>query len=478
MPAYSQEAPRPVLAGADSPLRLAELQAAYASRTLSVVEVVGSVYRALERLPKEAALFISLRPEAEALAEAHRLDRSGADGLPLFGAPFAVKDNIDVAGVETTAACPAFAYRSERSARVVERLLAAGGLYIGKTNLDQFATGLSGVRSPYGAVASAYQREHIAGGSSSGSAVAVAAGLVSFALGTDTGGSGRIPAGFNHVVGLKPSLGRVSGRGVLPNCRSLDCVSVFTSSVADAESVLRVIEGYDPLDPFSRPPTAAARRSVAPRTPPTLGVPRELSFFGDDASSALFAAALRRLERLGVRLREIDFAPYQEAGELLFGGPHVAERLTAIDGFVKGQPEALHPVTRRVLASARQYSATELFAAQHRQRALQRRVYADFHSDEGIDALLVPTAPRPYTLAELEADPITLNHRLGHYSYFANLLDLCAVAVPNGFLPSGVPMGVTLLAPRDEEAQLLALATRIDGRGGEAPPAARPARAS
>ena len=345
----------------------------------------------------------------------------------------------------TTAACPAFSYVPQQSAHSVALLERAGAICFGKTNLDQFATGLSGTRSPYGVCGSVGNSLYISGGSSSGSAVAVAAGHVSFALGTDTGGSGRIPAGFNGIVGVKPTVGRVSTRGLVPNCRTLDCVSIFASSVDDGMRVLDVIQGYDAQDPFSRlwqTPPGTDWDATSFR----FGLLRrgEREWYGMPDCAPLYDAACARMVALGGTPVEIDFEPYLEAGRLLFDGPWIAERNAALAALLQGDYRSLLDVTRTVVSVAENYTGKAVFDGLHRLAVLRRAVSRQFSS---MDFLMVPTAPRPFTIADMTADPIRLNSQLGHYSYFANLLDLCGIAVPNGMLPNGVPMGVTLLAP-------------------------------
>ncbi len=375
--------------------------------------------------------------------------------LPLFGVPFAVKDNIDVAGWPTTAACPEFAYTAERDAAVIARLRAAGAIPIGKTNMDQFATGLVGTRSPFGIPRSVFDERYISGGSSSGSAVAVAAGLVAFSLGTDTAGSGRVPAVFNGIVGLKPTRGLVSMRGVVPACRSLDCVSIFAGTAADAQAVLAVAEGEDADDAFSRArPTAGAGWGKAMR----IGVPRgdQLPFFGDAEARELFAEAVKRVEQLGHERVEIDFAPFREAASLLYAGPWVVERLAAIEDFFARSPEALHPVVRQIIGGAASYRAVDAFRGGYeleRLRRLAAREWAD------MDVLLLPTTGTTYTVEAVLADPVRLNSNLGTYTNFTNLLDLCGIAIPARIRPaSGLPFGVTLMASAWNEASLCALA--------------------
>ena len=391
----------------------------------------------------DPAVFITLRAEAEAIAEARAL----ADpSLPLYGVPVAIKDNIDVAGLPTTAACPAFGYQPDRDATAVERLKRAGAIVIGKTNLDQFATGLVGVRSPYGVPRNPFDPHLSPGGSSSGSAVAVAAGLVPLALGTDTAGSGRVPAGLNNIVGLKPSLGLVSNVGVVPACRSLDCVSLFALTTDDAFSALAAIAG----------PVGALGG-----LPPVLriGVPNPASrlFFGDTRAEAAFATAMKLVATMGLSMVEIDFTPFLETAQLLYEGPWVAERWAAVGDFIASHPDEVHPVTRAIIEGGAKPSAADAFRAFYRLDELRARAFAHFaHAD----VLMVPTAPAAYTVSEIEADPVRLNSNLGTYTNFVNLLDLAGIAVPAVLADDGTPFGVTFLAPSRQDA-LLASVGRV-----------------
>jgi allophanate hydrolase len=387
-------------------------------------------------------------------AELEGLDPEARSRLPLYGVPYAVKDNIDVAGMPTTAACPAFAYVPAETATVVKHLDRAGALLIGKTNLDQFATGLVGTRSPYGICTNPFDSRYIAGGSSVGSAVAVSSGLVSFALGTDTAGSGRVPAGFTNTVGLKPSRGLLSTSGVFPACRSLDCVSIFALTCVDAMAIFEVGRGIDATDPFSR--EQPAQQPVAAERPFRFGVPAhsQLTFFGNRAYEQLFDEATVQMSELGGEQIEIDFAPFIETANLLYDGPWVAERLAALRGFMAGQADELLPVTRQIIASGANYSAVDVYESYYRLRHLKKQIAPVWQS---IDMLLVPTVGTIYTVAEVEMEPIRLNTNLGYYTNFANLLDLCGLAVPNGFQQNGLPMGITLLAPAFQEARLAAV---------------------
>jgi allophanate hydrolase len=441
-------------------LDLASLAREYSNGALAPGTVVRDVFGAIASLQADGnPIWISLQDEAAVAAQARSVEarRGAGETLPLYGIPFAIKDNIDVAGMPTTAGCPAFAYIPQSTAHAVQRLQAAGALFIGKTNLDQFATGLVGTRSPYGACFNPFDRRYIAGGSSSGSALAVALGIVSFALGTDTAGSGRIPAAFTNIVGLKPTRGLISTRGTVPACRSLDCVSVFALSCADAFEVLASMEGYDPNDPYSRrleEPVAfpAGRfRFALPRSD-------QLEFFGDRASAALFEAAVTRLQSLGGTATEVDFTPFLASQELLYGGPWIAERTAEHGEFIASHPEAVHPVTRAVIESGATYTAIDAFRAQHRLAELKHEADAVW---QAADVLVVPSAPTIYSIAQVEADPIALNSRLGLYTNFVNLLDLAAIAVPAGFRADELPFGVTLIGPAFSDRSLAALGARL-----------------
>lgn len=440
-------------------LDIAELTTRYRTGTLTPSELVD---RVLARIAARGDdhVWINLVGRNELLALARRLEADGPAGKPLYGIPFAIKDNIDLAGHTTTAACPAFGYQAAQSAEAVRRLIDAGALPIGKTNLDQFATGLSGTRSPYGAPSCVFRPEYISGGSSSGSAVAVAAGLVSFSLGTDTAGSGRVPAAFNNVIGLKPTRGLISTRGSLPACRSLDCLSIFSLTMSDAAMVLDAIKGFDAADPFSRHPDPAG--AAAPRDIKgcRFGVPRagQLEFFGNDDGKRLFDAMLRNIERLGGTLVEIDFAPFLETAKLLYHGPWLAERYLAIREFFDREPDKVFPVTRQIIEAGRQPSAVDAFIGYHRLHELRRASEAIWQS---MDALIIPTAGRQYAIGEMLSDPIALNTKLGYYTNYVNLLDLCAMAVPAGFQPDGLAFGVTLIAPAWRDDSLCSLADAL-----------------
>jgi allophanate hydrolase len=397
-------------------------------------------------------VWISRASPESLLAQARAIDARVAAGerLPLAGVPYAAKDNIDVAGMETTAACPAFAYRPDQSATVIAKLEAAGAICVGKSNLDQFATGLVGTRSPYGAPRNASNLAYVSGGSSSGSAVAVAAGLVAFALGTDTAGSGRVPAAFNHLVGLKPTKGRWSTRGLVPACRSIDCITVFTDALADARLIDSVVAGFDGADPFSRP------LADTPVTGHRIGVPRpdQRVFFGDVQSEELYARALGVLGDQA-ELVEVDITPLLDAAQLLYGGPWVAERTAAIEALLRTNPEAIDPVVRGIVEPGLAMSATEVWNGIYRLAELARHAEALW---QDVDALAFPTTGTTYRVAELAAAPIALNSNLGRYTNFVNLLDMAAVAVPAGARANATGFGITLIGPAHSDLALIDLA--------------------
>ncbi len=434
-------------------LEISSLLTAYRHAQLQPTEVITEIYRRIAARGKDA-VWIHLIPEEEAILQAKTLESQTPEDLPLYGIPFAIKDNMDVAGLPTTAACPAYSYIAEKTATVVEQLLKAGAILIGKTNLDQFATGLVGMRSPYGSCSSVFNDDYISGGSSSGSAVAVAAGLVSFSLGTDTAGSGRVPAAFNHIVGLKPTRGVLSTSGVVPACRSLDCVSIFTLNCQDAETVWQVASGFDATDIYSREiPTTSTIPTMF-----TFGVPaaEHLEFFGDRAAAQLYQQALQRLEAIGGQKVEIDFQPFRQAADLLYSGPWVAERLVAIKSFFQTQADAIHPVVRQIISNGSRYTAVDTFESFYALAALQRQAAQQWQK---VNILALPTTGTIYTKAEVAADPIALNSNLGYYTNFVNLLDLSAIAIPAGFRPNGLPFGITLMAPAFYDQALCQLGT-------------------
>jgi allophanate hydrolase len=505
-------------------LLISSLLDGYRARRFSPVDVVEHVLNNIARAPDRRA-WITLLQRERIMEYAVALAARDPQSAPLYGVPFAIKDNIDLEGVPTTAGCPDYAYTPSKSAFVVARLIEAGAIPVGKTNLDQFATGLVGTRSPYGAVQNSFDPAYISGGSSSGSAVAVAMGLVSFSLGTDTAGSGRVPAAFNNIVGLKATCGALSTSGVVPACRSLDCVSIFALTADDAARVYDVAAVFDPEDSYARVMSAqgAVACSAGPAVSDVLGavpangrlagtvgpagvlagsvpvgerltgivkpagqlagagvpgpwptgaafrfgIPRraQLEFFGDAEYARLFAAAVDRLESLGGRRVEIDFEPFMATARLLYEGPWVAERYCAVGDFLDRQPNSVYPVTRQIISGGRNPTAADAFRAQYRLMELRRvaeRAWTE------MDVLVTPTAGTIYRIDAVEADPIRLNSNLGYYTNFVNLLDLAAVAVPAGFRADGLPFGVTLVGRAGADAQLLTLGDRLH-RAGAAP---------
>jgi allophanate hydrolase len=435
----------------DGPFEVAAIAAAVSSGRTDAVSVAQA---ALARIDAYAAIqpavWITRIADADVLEYASRVDARIAAGevLPLAGVPFAIKDNIDLAGVPTTAACADFAYTPSVSAEVVERLIAAGAIPMGKTNLDQFATGLNGTRSPYGAPACVFNRAYVSGGSSSGSAVAVAAGLVAFALGTDTAGSGRVPAAFNGLIGMKPTKGRWSTTGLVPACRTIDCITVLAHSTADARAIDTVLAGFDAADPYSRP---REDRPVATRR---IGVPApdQRIFLGDATAARLYEQALATLSANGAELVEVDMAPLREAAMLLYGGPWVAERTAAAQPLLDTHPEAIDPTVRSIMEAGRSVSGVDVFEGKYRLAALQRIADAMW---QDIDLLALPTTPTIYRIAEMRAAPIALNSNLGLYTNFVNLLDMAALALPAGWRENGTGFGITLIGPAWTDQSLL-----------------------
>jgi allophanate hydrolase len=447
-------------------LSLDALRRCYAEGT-TLFEVIDVVQRRIAA-DNAANAWIHVESRDRLQRAALRLEqrRSAGEHLPLFGVPFGVKDNIHVAGMPTTAACPDFTSTPEQSALSVELMLNAGAICIGKTNLDQFATGLSGARSPYGTCASVGNPLYVSGGSSSGSAVAVGAGHVAIALGTDTGGSGRIPAGFNGVVGVKPTVGRVSTRGLVPNCPSIDCVSVFARSVEDGTRVLKIIDGFDPNDPFARRPIPS---QISDDLPPQFRFgrlpPDQIECFGMAEGAELYEAACDRLQRIGGTALQIDVEPFMETGRMLFNGPWIAERKASLEAFVTRHPDSVLDVIAKVLSAADQYSGTSVFAGMKRLAELRRQTE---HLFDKVAAVVFPTAPRPFTIEAMVEEPVELNTQIGYYTHSANLLGLCAVSVPNAMFACGVPMGVTLLGPAWHDGRIAALAARFESHALDA----------
>ena len=439
---------------------IAHLRAYFSKGSLRPTDVVREVY---ERIAQNGVtpVWIHLPDREEALRRALELEHDPASReLPLYGIPFAVKDNIDVAGVPTSAGCPAYTYVPQVSATVVRRLVEAGALFIGKTNLDQFATGLVGQRSPFGGCSSVFNPRYISGGSSSGSAVAVARGDVSFSLGTDTAGSGRVPAAFNNLIGLKPTRGALSTAGVVPACRTLDCVTIFTHTSADANLVYESAAAYDPADPYSRRPSPGEGAAPWLNGKFRFGVPKpaQWEFFGDAAAQNLYEQSIDRLIALGGERVEIDYAPFLAAAQLLYSGPWVAERLAAIRAFTEKHAAEMHPVVRAIILGGGTHTAVGAFEAQYKLAALRTATQSEWAR---MDVMLLPTTGTIYQRTEVEADPVRLNTNLGHYTNFVNLLDLAAVALPAGFRQNGLPFGVSVIANAWSERSLLVLADRM-----------------
>lgn len=407
---------------------------------------------------EKSPVWIYLLSETELAPYLERLKKYTPQELPLYGIPFAIKDNIDLAGIPTTAGCPAYAYTPEKSAFVVQRLIDAGAIPLGKTNLDQFATGLVGVRSPYGAVNNSFHSDYVSGGSSSGSAVAVAKAMCSFSLGTDTAGSGRVPAAFNNIFGVKPTKGLLSTSGVVPACRSLDCVSIFALTAEDGQTVLSVASGKDAEDPFSRKAVKIGKSDRLPEAF-TYGVPKQeqLEFYGNDEYAAGFAASLDLLDQLGGNRVEIDFSSFLDAARLLYEGPWVEERTVAVGEFIKENFDQADPVVREIVANAKRSSAADLFQAIYTLQAHKAKSDGVF---EQVDLIVTPTAGTCYTIEQVQADPIKLNSNLGYYTNYMNLLDYCSLAVPTA-ITSTVPFGITLVGQSFNDAMLLQLGAQI-----------------
>ena len=448
----------------DLPFDIASLQTAYADG-LTPGDVLGEFRYRLDRA-NDPGIFLHLMSAGSLADQIANLGPFDPVAKPLWGIPFAIKDNIDALGSPTTAACPDYAYEVSEDAFVVAKLRAAGAILLGKTNLDQFATGLVGVRTPHPVPRNALDPEIVPGGSSSGSAVAVARGLVSFSLGTDTAGSGRVPAALNGIVGLKPTLGTLSASGVVPACRTLDTISVFALCVGDAWRVFHAAAGFDASDPYARPIPVPATPVATPAI--RIGVPTAESrkFFGDDLQAASYAATLEALTELGATLTEIDFTPLYQIADLLYDGPWVAERYSVIEALLKTRPESVLPVTRAIIGRADQFSSADVFRGLYRLKTLLRDAEAAI---AGVDALCVPSIPTFCKMAELEADPVGPNSRLGTYTNFVNLMDLCALTVPVAARGDGRPGSVTLIAPRGQDARLAGFGDLMQQHFGVSP---------
>lgn len=445
---------------------IAAILRAYAAGEITVRQVVDESLRRIHTVP-DTTIWISISQAAELRRRAEKLDHllqtlpGVLEQFPLFGIPYGVKDNIDVSGLATTAACPGFSYQPKENAPVISLLERAGAICLGKTNMDQFATGLAGVRSPYGECPNAVNPEYISGGSSSGSAVAVAMGHVAFSLGTDTAGSGRVPAALNGIVGFKPTRGLLSTRGVVPACRSLDCVSVFSINATDSQRVFNVLRQPDDLDEFSiQTPPPVRYPGALPRAF-NIGVLRhdQYEFFGDSESVRLYRESISRLRKLGANIVEIDYTPFQQAGELLYNGPWIVERFAGLKPFVQARPEACLPIIRDIFSNSSDYSAQDVFQAMHRQRSLLCQLRPVWRT---IRALMLPTVPTIYTRSKIQLDPIALNTNLGFYTRFVNLLDCSAIAVPAARRANGLPWGISFIAERFAEHKILELASAFE----------------
>ncbi|WP_122236206.1 allophanate hydrolase [Pseudomonas syringae] len=464
--------------------RLDTVRAAYQAGHLSPRQLILALREKAAALNPAYHLFIHLLSPAELEPYLAALEGRELKDLPLYGVPFAIKDNIDLAGIPTTAACPDYAYTPERSATIVEQLIALGAVPMGKTNLDQFATGLNGSRSPYGVCPNSILNEYPSGGSSSGSSLAVALGVSSFSLGTDTAGSGRVPAALNNLVGMKASKGLISTAGVVPACRTQDCVSTFTATAREASQLLGLVARFDPRDAYSRrnPQWNDASAFGAPR-PLRFGVPRseDLAFFGCSEGPQLFSDAIERLTALGGEAVTLDLSPFLEAAQLLYDGPWVAERYSIAGPLMEEHPEAVLPVIRDVLAKAPGVNGVDTFRAQYRLQAL--KALCD-QALEGLDCVMTPSIGRPVTSAELLAEPVLRNSELGYYTNFVNLLDYAAIAVPSAFMSNGLPWGVTLFGRAFTDQYLLSLADAFQRQialpliGGDSPSLPAPSNAA
>lgn len=439
-------------------LTFTTLRKRYADGTLTPLRLVEELVPLLEREDTHRVWIHKLSADVlrACARETEKLDRTKA---PLYGVPFVIKDNIDLAGVPTTAACPAYSYVPKKNAAVVQRLLDAGAIPLGKANLDQFATGLVGVRSPYGACKNSFDPSYVSGGSSSGSAVSVALGMASFSLGSDTAGSGRVPAALNSLIGHKPSCGLISATGTVPACKSLDCISIFALTAEDALSVLDVVAGFDAADPYSRKAKPYGF-DFGGAVRFTFGVPKrdQLEFFGNNEFSAAFERALTTLQSLGGTAKEIDLQPFLDAAKLLYEGPWVAERYQGIREFFEAHAEDIYPVTRTIIGNSKRWSAADAYDYQYRLRALKRLTDAIVAS---VDFIVTPTIGTAYTIEQVESDPIRLNSDFGYYTNFMNLLDYAATAVPSGFVSNGFPFGVTIFADAHNDVPLLHMAARL-----------------
>ena len=445
-------------------LDIHSLHQAYRQQHITPSQVIELIHKRMRREEWRNA-WITLLNQDQIQPYLEALSPNKIDTLPLYGIPFSIKDNIDLANIPTTAGCPDYAYTPDKSAYVVEQLISAGAIPIGKTNLDQFATGLVGTRSPYGACPNSFNHEYISGGSSSGSAVTVALGWASFSLGTDTAGSGRVPASFNNLIGLKPTRGALSNTGVVPACRTLDCVSIFALNTADAQIVFNVAASYDSKDPYAR---RFATQENKPTHKAKIGIPLEsqIGCSGNVETAKLFRESVEKLSQLGHEIIEVNIDPMLEAAKLLYEGPWVTERFVAIQEFLEKKPESLYPVTKEIISSGEKPSAADAFSASYRLQSLKRESEKIW---DVVDYLVTPTTNTIYKIKEVEEDPIQLNSNLGKYTNFMNLLDLSAITVPAGFyqeqLPN-FPFGITFIAQHFSDHELIELATPFHQSSG------------
>ncbi|MEO0648114.1 MAG: allophanate hydrolase [Cyanobacteria bacterium J06650_10] len=440
------------------PFTLANLRHQYTIGNVSPTEIVETIISKLEARGDDG-IWIYKLPKEDLRSRVATLENIAPENRPpLWGIPFSIKDCIDVEGLPTSAGCPGFVYTAANTNPAVQNLLDAGAILIGKTNLDQFATGLVGLRTGYTVPHNAFSKDYIPGGSSSGAALSVATGLVSFALGTDTGGSGRVPAGFNNIVGLKPTKGRLSTTHTVEACKTLDCISIFALTAPDTQTIFDIAQSNDPTQPFSRPAAAPSpqRQSYQPSQAFRFGVPRpnQRAFFGNAEAEALYDNAIKNLVKLGGTCIEIDYSPFLAANALLFNGPWVAERYASVGEFVEQAPNAVFSTTRNILSKAKNITAVDAFKGLYAVEALKRESQSLW---DDIDCLVVPTTGTIYRIEEIEAEPLSLNANLGYYTNFVNLLDLCAIAIPNSFQSNGLPTGITLIAPPHSETYLTGL---------------------
>jgi allophanate hydrolase len=436
-------------------MTITDLKSSYINKILTPRELMKQIKKRIE-MHADNPIWLYKLSDDELEPYLKRLENCDVFSLPLYGIPFAIKDNIDLMGVPTTAACPEYSYVPSESAYVVKKLIEAGAIPVGKTNLDQFATGLVGTRSPYGACKNSINSEYISGGSSSGSAISVALDMVAFSLGTDTAGSGRVPAAFNNLVGIKPSKGVLSTSGVVPACRSLDCVSIFANDTEDARAVFDVAASFDESDPYARV-MPNVQNSVLTSFKFAIPKKEQLEFFGDDEAKKLFYKSVENFQKMGGIAVEIDFTPMLEAANLLYSGPWVSERYVAVKEMIDNKPESFMEVTKTIIISGKTKSAEEYFNAEYKLKTYKR--HADIIMAD-VDFALTPTAGTIYTIEEVNANPIALNTNLGYYTNFMNLLDFSAYAVPAGFRNNGLPFGVTLFSNAFEDRKLMQIGER------------------